>query len=1064
MLAAGRVPVVAMLVGPGYLELVHEIAGLPRGRGSGSCARRSAARTTCSRRSRCRARGRRDRLGAHRRATDDLELIDRTADLILMSREALAAGLDRTVLASGAHPAVDLRVRPVRARAAPPRGRARRRRTSAAEAAPRLTAAPPGRAILRSMREFHVQRAARERYGIDGRAVRRSRRPRRRRPRGDPPAGGATRIERGGRGARRLGRRHRRPRAAPRDRPSPRRPLRGRASARGAMAEALDGLEDAARARRRTMLLDRFARGVPGRPATTRAAAGPPRGAAADPGRQREPGRRAAARAHRRPRRSSARRATATRSAGSRRVFAAGPPIGAGRRLAHRAAADPGPTGADVAGRPAALHPRALGRAPGRRAASTSSPGWTWRSASSPRRSGPPPPLRRRPGREARPRRRRSRVRRDEPEAFSSDSAWMPQRRADGQEHVRLARPAVAQLRPRRSGTLDAIPDEELDTLAALGRHRAVADRAVGALEGVGARSSGCAATPTRSRRPTRSTTTGSPRTSAARRPTPTCATAAWARGIRLASDMVPNHMGIDSRWVIEHPEWFLSLRGAALSRPTRFNGPDLSTDDRVAIVLEDHYWNDSDAAVVFKRVDRWSGDDALHLPRQRRHELPVERHGPARLPQGRGPRAGHPDDPGRRAAVPDHPLRRRDGPGQEAHPAAVVAGAGPGRRDPVARRARDDEGRVRRADAGRVLARGRRPRRRRGARTRCCWPRRSGCSRATSSGRWACIASTTARSCTCCATRTARATGRSSSETLEFDPEILKRYVNFMSNPDEETAVEQFGKGDKYFGVATVMATLPGLPMLGHGQVEGFGEKYGMEFRRATLDEQPDPWLVERHEREIFPLLHRRAWFAEAHDFLLYDFVTDGGAVDEDVFAYSNGGGPTRSLVAVPRPVRRRRAATIRESAAVRPKNASGAKRLVRRDRSRRASACRTTPAAFVAFRDARTGLESIRSCRRDPGARPARRARRVRGPRLLGVPRGPRRQRRPVGAAGASGSASRRCRRSTTRCASCSSSRSTSPLRAIFDGGLVRGGAGPAPADAARPRRARGAVRARS
>src|ERR671935_2430246 len=31
VLAAGRVPVVAMLVGPGYLELVHEIAGLPAG-------------------------------------------------------------------------------------------------------------------------------------------------------------------------------------------------------------------------------------------------------------------------------------------------------------------------------------------------------------------------------------------------------------------------------------------------------------------------------------------------------------------------------------------------------------------------------------------------------------------------------------------------------------------------------------------------------------------------------------------------------------------------------------------------------------------------------------------------------------------------------------------------------------------------------------------------------------------------------------------------------------------------------------------------------------------------
>jgi hypothetical protein len=70
------------------------------------------------------------------------------------------------------------------------------------------------------------------------------------------------------------------------------------------------------------------------------------------------------------------------------------------------------------------------------------------------------------------------------------------------------------------------------------------------------------------------------------------------------------------------------------------------------------------------------------------------------------------------------------------------------------------------------------------------------------------------------------------------------------------------------------------------------------MEFRRATLDEQPDPWLVERHEREIFPLLHRRGWFAGADAFRLYDFAAEGGGIDENVFAYSNGSGPTRSLV----------------------------------------------------------------------------------------------------------------------------------------------------------------------
>ena len=36
---------------------------------------------------------------------------------------------------------------------------------------------------------------------------------------------------------------------------------------------------------------------------------------------------------------------------------------------------------------------------------------------------------------------------------------------------------------------------------------------------------------------------------------------------------------------------------------------------------------------------------------------------------------------------------------------------------------------------------------------------------------------------------------------TLAFSPEVLKRFVNFMNNPDEETAVAQFGKGDKYLG-----------------------------------------------------------------------------------------------------------------------------------------------------------------------------------------------------------------------------------------------------------------------
>ena len=133
---------------------------------------------------------------------------------------------------------------------------------------------------------------------------------------------------------------------------------------------------------------------------------------------------------------------------------------------------------------------------------------------------------------------------------------------------------------------------------------------------------------------------------------------------------------------------------------------------------------------------------------------------------------------------------------------------------------------------------------------------------------------------------------------TLEFDPEVLKRFVNFMNNPDEETAVAQFGKGDKYFGIATLMITLPGLPMFGHGQVEGFEEKYGMEYRRAYRDEKPDQWLIDRHEREIFPLMKKRMLFSGSADFCIYDLYTQDGSVNENVFAYSNRYNNEHSLV----------------------------------------------------------------------------------------------------------------------------------------------------------------------
>jgi hypothetical protein len=194
---------------------------------------------------------------------------------------------------------------------------------------------------------------------------------------------------------------------------------------------------------------------------------------------------------------------------------------------------------------------------------------------------------------------------------------------------------------------------------------------------------------------------------------------------------------------------------------------------------------------------------------------------------------------------------------------------------------------------------------------------------------------------------------------TLEFDSEVLKRYVNFMNNPDERTAIDQFGKGDKYFGVCTLLATFPGLPMFGHGQVEGFSERYGMEFRRPQRDEVPDQWLVGRHEREISPLLHRRPMFAEVDNFLLYDFYMDGGGVNEDVYAFSNRRGNDRALVVF----HNRYAHTtgwVRMSCAYAEKQGDGSKHL-RQKSIGESFGLQHDSNQFVAYRDLFTGQEYL-------------------------------------------------------------------------------------------------------
>jgi len=94
-LVGGRVPVVAMLVGPGYVELVHEIAALSPGTRVGVvCASDRGTENIRETLSIAGTHGV-ELLSATIGDPERLALIDRTADLILMSREALAEGLDK---------------------------------------------------------------------------------------------------------------------------------------------------------------------------------------------------------------------------------------------------------------------------------------------------------------------------------------------------------------------------------------------------------------------------------------------------------------------------------------------------------------------------------------------------------------------------------------------------------------------------------------------------------------------------------------------------------------------------------------------------------------------------------------------------------------------------------------------------------------------------------------------------------------------------------------------------------------------------------------------------------
>jgi glycosidase/uncharacterized protein (UPF0335 family) len=370
----------------------------------------------------------------------------------------------------------------------------------------------------------------------------------------------------------------------------------------------------------------------------------------------------------------------------------------------------------------------------------------------------------------------------------------------------------------------------------------------------------------------------------------------AGIRGIKMASDMVPNHTGIYSKWMIEKPDYFIRS-GMPPYHNYSFTGENLSEDDRVEIRIEDKYYTREDAAVVFERKDNYTGEkvyiyhgnDGTNMPWNDTAQLnllnpdvresliqtikhvaqktPIIRFDAAMtLTQKHYQRLWYPER-GKGGAIPSgSDLSMRNNEFHKKMPKEFW-------REVVDTINAEMPNTLLLAEAFWLME--------------GYFVRTLGMHRVYNSAFMHMLMK-----------EENDKYRKLIINTLEFNPEILKRYVNFMSNPDEETAVNQFGKGDKYFGVAVMMVTLPGLPMFGHGQIEGFAEKYGMEYKRAYYDEVTDEHLVWRHKREVFPLLKLRHLFSQVDNFELYDFINTNEKLNDNVIVFSNKSGSESALV----------------------------------------------------------------------------------------------------------------------------------------------------------------------
>lgn len=371
--------------------------------------------------------------------------------------------------------------------------------------------------------------------------------------------------------------------------------------------------------------------------------------------------------------------------------------------------------------------------------------------------------------------------------------------------------------------------------------------------------------------------------------------------GIHLGADVIPNHTAIDSKWLKEHPEWFISADQPPFPSYT-FTGQNLSDDENMDVRLEDHYYDHKDAAVVFKYLNPnrspdplyiYHGNDGTHIPWNDTAQLnylnpdvqkkmidtiiSVSRDFPLirldaamTLTRLHYKRLWFPP-PGEGGAIPSRS-------GHMASNQAFDSSYGPREFWQEALIA------LNKANPNALLM------------AEAFWLMEPyfinhiGMHKVYHSAFMNLLRDHF---------------GQRFNEYLthllgHYPLSTLNHFVNFLSTPDEAPAAVSFGKGDRYWAAATLLITFPGTPLFSHNQWDGLEEQYGMEFAAPMNNIPKDQGFYEYHRTSLLPLLKYRKMFSSAEGFRLCRFESEDHDSGSHVIAFSNHTEHVTSFVVV--------------------------------------------------------------------------------------------------------------------------------------------------------------------